>query len=222
MPHVDGAGRGREGETVRALLKLAVAAAIVVSAWYAIEGIAEHKSDTLAGGSTFPLDETRAEEMDSFGALLERLGRWEERDLATSLGRLRRQGRLWIAPDLSGDRAAIFVDTLGLVRRIYVRRDSLVPRGLPFPDLDVPEEAQRTYQMVRLAGTLYHELQHFEGLEDEDATYDREVAWYRALKERRLPRLQGEARRQLEWALASALMSAEAAREKATTGQAAS
>jgi hypothetical protein len=207
---------------LRLLLKLTVAVALVVSTFCAVETIAEHKADTLAGGDTFPLDDRHREEMDRFDRLLDRLGEWEERDLATSLARLRREGHLWIAPSLAGDRAAIYVDSLGLVRRIYVRRDSLVPRGLPFPDLDLPEEAQRTYQTIRLAGTLYHELQHYDGLEDEGATYDREMAWYRGLGERVLSRLQGEAHRQFEWAVESAFMSAEAAREKAKAETAAS
>jgi hypothetical protein len=200
---------------VRLLLKIAVAVAVVVSTWYAIETIAEQKADALAGGDTFPLDHRHREERRRFGELLNQLERWGEAALGTSLARLRREGHLWVAPRLSGERAAIFVDSLGLVRRIYVRRDSHVPPGLPFPDLDVPEEAQRSYQMIRLAGTLYHELQHFEGLEDEGATYDREVAWYRELRERRLAQLQGEARRFFEWAVDSALKSAESARERA-------
>jgi len=207
---------------VRTLFKLTVAAAIVISTWYGIVVIAEYKAEALAGSGAFVLDESHPEETTRFHALLAELGRWEEEGLAVSLSQIRHERRLWVAPHLSGERAAIFVDSLGLVRRIYVRRDSLLPRGLPFPDLDVPEEAQRTYQTIRLAGTLYHELQHYEGLEDEGATYDREVAWYRGLGERMLPRLQGEARRQFEWAVDSAVLSAEAAREKATGGTTAS
>jgi hypothetical protein len=207
--------RDEGASEVRALLKLLVVAAIVLSTWCAIERIAEYKAEDLAGSGSFVLDEAHAGELGRFHHLLDTLDSWEEPELAASLGRLRREGRLWVAPHLSGDRAAIFVDSLGLVRRIYVRRDSLVPRSLPFPDLDVPEEAQHTYQMIRLAGTLYHEVQHYEGLEDEGATYDREEAWYRGLGERMLPSLQGEAQLQFEWAVDSALKSAAAARDKA-------
>ena len=200
---------------MRTLLKLGVAAAIVVSTYYAIVQVAEEKANTLAGGQTFVLDGQSPEEWDSFGALRERLREWGEPDLATALHRLQESDDLWVAPGLEGGRSAIYVNALNLVSRIFVRRDELVARDLPFPSLDAPESAQRTFAAIRLAGTLFHELQHYEGLEDEAATYEREIDWYAGLRERMLARLQGEEQRWFEWAVDSAIQTATAARERA-------
>jgi hypothetical protein len=68
---------------------------------------------------------------------------------------------------------------------------------------------------VRLSGTLYHELQHYDGVEDERATYEREIEWYRGLRERTADRLSGEEKEHFEWAVASALDSAAAAAVRA-------
>jgi hypothetical protein len=201
---------------VKTLGRLALAAAIVASTYYAILRVAEHKADALAGGDTFRLDRAHPEEKQAFDALLGQLRQWNQPELAESLLALEEEGRLFVAPRLAGERSAIYVDALGLVRRIYVRPDELLFRRLPFPDLDIPETAQRTFTTIRLAGTLFHELQHYGGLEDEGATYDREIAWYRRLREAVLPELRGEAARWFEWAVDSALESAQAAREKAT------
>lgn len=200
---------------MRTLLKLAVAAAIVASTYFAILRIAEEKANTLAGGATFVLDEQSPAEWQAFGRLLERLRQWGELDLVVTLLRLKERGDLWVAPDLGGDRSAIYVNALDLVTRVYLRRDKLVPRALPFPDLDVPKSAQRTFDTIRLAGTLFHELQHYEGLEDETATYEREIAWYEGLRARTIEGLAGEERRHFEWAVDSAIETAVAARDKA-------
>jgi hypothetical protein len=200
---------------VRAVLKLAVATAIVASTYYAIVTIAEYKADALAGGGTFLLDARHAAESHALDALSAQLGDWGEDELAASLARLRGSGHLWVAPRLAGGRSAIYVDALGLVSRIYVRRDELVARSLPFPDLDIPDRARRTFAAIRLAGTLLHELQHYHGAEDEGVAYEREMAWYRGLGERAAERLEGEERRWFEWAVESALESADAARAKA-------
>jgi hypothetical protein len=201
---------------VRAALKLAAAAAILASTYYAIRAVAEVKSERLAGGGVFVLDRHHAAEMRTFDALLETLRGWDEDGLARALAALQEARRIWVAPNLAGDRSAIYVRSLGLVSRVYIRRSQLLGRTLPFPDLDVPEAAQRTYSTIVLAGTLYHELQHYDGLEDEVATYGREVEWYERLGERVAERLRGERRRWFEWAVASAVESALAARERAT------
>jgi len=200
---------------VRIVLKLGVAAAIAASTYYAIVRIAEHKADALAGGETFAIDRRHGAESEAVEALSRQLRGWGEDGLASSLARLQGAGHLWVAPRLSGGRSAVFVDSLGLVSRIYVKRDELVSRSLPFPDLDIPDDARRTFARIRLAGTLVHELQHYQGIEDEEAAYEREMAWYRGLGERTPERRQGEERRWFEWAVESALESAEAARAKA-------
>ena len=203
---------------MRALLKVGLAIVIVASTYFAIVRVAEEKADTLAGGGAFPLDRQSPAEWDAFGALLDQLRSWEEPGLAVALGDLQTNGDLWVAPRLAGQRSAISVQSLGLVSRVFVRRDELLSPELPFPDLDVPEPTQRTFTTIRLAGTLLHELQHHEGVEDEGETYDREIAWYRHLREGMLERLEGEDRHWFEWAVDSAIQSAEAAREKAGSG----
>lgn len=205
----------REGGPVRVVLKLGVVAAIVVATYFAMVRIAEHKADALAGGETFALDRRHPREMTSFGALLDELRGWGETDFAASLAVLQEAGHLWVAPHLGGERSAIYVNALGLVARIYVRRDELGSGRVPFPNLDIPDAARRTFATVSLAGTLFHELQHYRGLEDEGLTYDREIAWYGGLGEAHLGRLDGERRRWFDWAVASALESARAARAKA-------
>jgi hypothetical protein len=201
---------------LKALLKLAVAVAILVSTYYAIVRIAEYKADALAGGGTFVLDGRHAAENGALDALSGQLQGWGEHELAASLVRLQGAGHLWVAPRLTGGRSAIYVSALGFVSRIYLREDELVARSLPFPDLDIPDTAQRAFARICLAGTLFHELQHYQGVEDEGAAYAREMAWYRGLGERTADRLSGEERRWFEWAVASALDSAAAAQEKAT------
>lgn len=200
---------------MRAVLKLAVAALLVVSTWLAIERIAELKADGLAGGGTFALDGRHQREMAAFGELLDVLRGWEETELASDLSGLQESGQLWIAPHLSGRRSAIYVKALSLVSRIYVRREEWLRSRLPFPDLALPHAARRTFSELSLAGTLFHELQHARGLEDEGATYDREIAWYQALGDSQLPRLEGDEKRWFEWAVASAVESARAARAAA-------
>ena len=204
-----------DSSPLKALLQLAVAVAIVVSTYYAIVGIAEYKADALAGGGAFVLDERQVAESAAFDALLGQLREWGEIELAASLAQLRASGHIWIAPRLTGGRSAIYVNSLGLVSWVYLRRDVLVAPSLPFPDPAIPEAAQRTFATIRLAGTLFHELQHYEGVQDEGAAYEREMAWYRDLGERSAERLAGEEGRWFEWAVASALDSAAAAREKA-------
>lgn len=204
---------------MRILFKLGVAAAIVASTYYAIVRIAEEKAEALAGGGTFALDGSHPAEREAFEALSGKLRGWGERELASSLEELQASGRLRVAPRLGGGRSAVYVSALGLVSRIYVRGDELVVRRLPFPEVDIPDEARRTFATIRLAGTLFHELQHAAGVEDEGTAYEREMAFYERLGERNAQRLEGDERRFFEWAVASALESAAAAREKAAVPQ---
>lgn len=201
---------------MRLLARLGLAIIIVAATYFAILRIAEHKVDALAGGDTFRLDPVHPSQMRPFDELIDQLRRWKQADLAESLMALRERGHLWIAPHLGGNRSAIYVSALGLARRIYMRNDVLVDHELPFPALNVPDAAQRQFARIRLAGTLFHELQHHNGLADEAATYDREVEWYRSLRQNVLAGLEGEEARLFEWAVDSAIDSALAAREKAT------
>jgi hypothetical protein len=201
---------------MKLLARLGLAILIVAATYFAILRIAEDKAETLAGGDTFPLDPAHPAQMRAFDELVADLRLWKQADLAESLRALRNEGQIWVAPHLGGNRSAIYVNALGLTKRIYVRDDGLVGRELPFPGLNVPEAAQLLFTRIRLAGTLLHELQHRNGLEDERATYDREVEWYRSLKQDVLPGLAGEDVRFFEWAIDSATKSALSARETAT------
>jgi hypothetical protein len=193
-----------------------MAAVIVGAAYFAIVRVAEEKANALAGGQTFALGPQNRGEWAAFSALLQQLREWEEAELADALQGLQKRGALWVAPHLEGGRSAVYVNASRLVSRVFVQRDELVPRGIPFPDLDVPEPAQRTFATIRLAGTLLHELQHYEGLEDEAETYEREIDWYYGLREQMADRLEGEERHWFEWAVDSAIETAFAAKDKAT------
>ena len=61
--------RDRGQWSLKALLKIAVALGIVVSTYYAMLRIGEHKIDALAGGGTFLLDGRHAAENDALDAL---------------------------------------------------------------------------------------------------------------------------------------------------------
>jgi len=196
-------------------VKLGVAAVIVAAAYFAIVRVAEEKANGLAGGQTFALGPQSRGEWAAFSALLQQLRGWGEPDLADALRRLQESGGLWVAPRLEGGRSAVYVNASSLVSRVFVRGDELVPREIPFPDLDVPEPAQRTFATIRLAGTLFHELQHYGGLQDEAATYDREIDWYYGLRERMLDQLDGEEQHWFEWAVDSAIETAYAAQDRA-------
>jgi hypothetical protein len=205
---------------LKTLLQLALAATIVAATFFAIQRVAEEKANALAGGGTFALDPSRPEEWRAFSLLVGQLREWGEGGLADALVRLQEDGDLRVAPGLAPGRSAVYVSALGLVARVFVRQEELVPRGLPFPDLDAPEEAQTLFGTIRLAGTLYHELQHYEGLESEPATYEREIDWYLGLREAMIDGLEGDKRRWFEWAVDSAIETAVAAREKAVEREA--
>ena len=108
---------------MRIVLKIAVTAAIVASTYYASVRIAEEKAEALAGGETFALDGSHPAERAALVALSAKLRGWGEHDLASSLERLQASGRLWVAPRLAGGRSAVYVSALGLVSRVYLRRD---------------------------------------------------------------------------------------------------
>jgi hypothetical protein len=139
--------------------------------------------------------------------------------MAARLERLRADGDLWVAPRLDPGRWAVYVESLGLVRRIYIRQEALLrPVDHLFHGVasDAPPGHQRAFARVSLAGALAHELAHRDGLIDEAAAYDRELAWYEEVRASAFfAGLRGEERRAYEWALESAVMSVGAARLRA-------
>jgi hypothetical protein len=188
--------------------------------WMGLNRIAEAKNESAAGGGVFRLDERRHREMEAFARVLEDLRRMDQGALAARLERLRAEGEIWLAPHLDPGRWAVYVESLRLVRRIYVRREALLdPAGHLFHGVvsDAPPAHRLAFARLGLSGALVHELAHRDGIEDEGAAYDRELAWYEEVRRSRFfDGLSGEERRAYAWALESAILSAEEARRRAT------
>jgi hypothetical protein len=201
------------------LRRLVAAILIVAAAALAIRAIAARKNEELAGPATYPLGE--GPERASFDALLAELERLEQGDLAADLRELEDAGGLWVAPFMPEGRQALYVNSLLLVERIYIGRDSLLLEDLPFPDSGLALEWRRLYALIRLGGTLFHELQHLQGVLEETTAYQREAAWYAAVaRSSFVRRLEGEEKRRYDWAIESAVLSVEKA-ERAAAAEAA-
>jgi hypothetical protein len=195
------------------------AAVLVAATYFGLLRIAEAKNEAAVGSQTFPLIEPHRDELAAFWRLTQQLETMGQKPLVSRLDELRAQGRLWIAPGLGDDRWAVFVQSLGLVRRIYIRRLALLepqmhlyPRRAP----DIPAAYQTAFAWACLGGALRHELAHYDGALDEAGAYRQELAWY---EEVRLSPFfaaqQGEAGEAWKWALESAVLSARKAAETA-------
>jgi hypothetical protein len=199
-------------QLIGALLLVAVTAA-------SIYRIAEARNERAAGAGVFRLDESRGDEMEAFGRLRNALAAMGQGDLAERLEALRAKGSFWVAPNLGPGRWAVFVNSASLVRRIYVRRLALLePRAHLYAADDpvTPAREQEAFAWISLGGALYHELCHYEGVVDEGAAYDREIAWYEALRTSPWHAgLDADRRRVYDWALESAVLSARKARSLA-------
>jgi hypothetical protein len=179
--------------------------------------IAENKVEAAVGGGAFALD--RPDELAAFERLRSSLAEVGERVLADRLQRLRQERVLWVAPALGPERWAVFVESLRLVRRIYVRRVALLdPRAHLYPvaPTGIPDANQRAFAWISLAGALRHELAHYDGMIDEADAYAVEIAWYEGLRASPwFASLQGKARDVFDWALESAVLTARRASETA-------
>ena len=190
---------------------------LIVATWFGLHRIAEAKNETTVGGAVFRLDESRPAEMAAFRVVLAEIAQMGDAPLAERLERLRRDGEIWVAPKMGPERWAVFVDTLRLVRRIYVRRVALLDPmvhlyGAPRPDIPLPY--QRAHAWISLAGALRHELAHRDGATEEAPAYDAEIAWYEQLRRSPfLASLQGDERAAWEWGIDSAILSAQKARQ---------
>ena len=197
-----------------------MAAALGLATYFALVRIAEAKSETAVGGEVAPLDTHRRAEFAAFEELRARIVRLGDPALAQRLERLRADGEIWVAPRLGPERWAVFVDSLSLVKRIYLRREALldpVAHLYRTPRPDIPRPHQEAHAWIGLAGALRHELAHRDGIHDEGGAYDAELAWYDTL--RQAPLLEGagaEERRAWEWGLESAVLSARKARAAAS------
>lgn len=204
---------------MRARDQLLVAVVLLVATGFGLRRIAESKNEAAVGSAVFRLDEKRPDDLAAWRRLQGELATLGQGALAERLEALRQDGRIWVAAALGPDRWAVFVESLSLVRRIYIRRVALldpVRHLYPVPRPDVPAAYQAAFARVSLGGALVHEMAHYDGHLDEPAAYAREIAWYEELQ--RSPFLQAlpEAdRRAWEWALEAATLSARGAAAKA-------
>lgn len=202
-----------------------MAAVLGLATYFAVLRIAEAKNESAVGGDVAPLDARRRPELEAFQHLRSLIGGMGDPALADRLERLREDREIWVAPRLGPERWAVFVESLSLVRRIYVRREALldpVAHLYRTPRPDIPRPYQEAHAWISLAGALRHELAHRDGHHDEAAAYDAELAWYETV--RASPLLapsSGEARQAWEWGLGSAVLSARKARETASGANAA-
>jgi hypothetical protein len=200
-----------------------LAAVLLAGATYgSVLRIAEAKNETAVGGGAFPLDDKRHGELAAFQRLRTSLADMGDRPLADRLDGLQQDGTIWIAPSLGPDRWAVFAESLGLVRRIYVRRVALLdPRAHLYPvaRAGIPDANQSTFACISLAGALRHELAHYDGLMEEADAYVAEIAWYEGLRASPwFASLEGDKREVFDWALQSAVLTARSASGKAARG----
>ena len=197
---------------MRARDQLIGAVLLVGVTGFGLYRIAQAKNETTVGGDAFRLDESWPAEMAAFQGVRARIVEMGDPALAERLEALRRDGEIWVAPKIGAGRWAAFVDTLHLVRRIYVRRVALLDPlahlyGRPRPD--IPLTYQRAHAWITLAGALRHELAHRDGAIDEGPAYDAEIAWYEQLRVSPfLASLEGDERAAWEWGIDSAILSA--------------
>jgi hypothetical protein len=201
---------------VRARDQLIGAVLLAGATGFGLYRIAQAKNETSVGGGVFRLDAGWPQEMAAFEVVRAEVAEMGDPALAERLEALRRDGEIWVAPKIGPERWAVFVDTLHLVRRIYVRRTALLdPQahlyGRRRPD--IPLAYQRAHAWISLAGALRHELAHRDGAIDEGPAYDAEIEWYEELKRSPfLASLEGDERAAWEWGIDSAILSARKAR----------
>ena len=196
-----------------------VAVLLAGTTWAGLHRIAEAKNEAAAGGGVFRLAESRGREMDAFARVRRDLTVLGQGRLADRLEALRADGGLWVAPRLDPGRWAVYVESLRIVRRVYIRQQALLrPVAHLFHDVpsDAPPAHREAFARLSLGGALAHELAHHDGLIDEAAAYDRELEFYEEVRvSPHFAALTGEARQAHEWALESAVLSAQAARRRA-------
>ena len=205
---------------MRARDQLIVAVALGVATYFALVRIAEAKCETAVGGGVAPVEPPRPEEFEAFQDLRGRIVRMGDPALADRLERLREAREIWVAPNLGPERWAVFVEALSLAKRVFLRRQALldpVAHLYRTPRPDIPRAYQEAHAWLGLAGALRHELAHYDGLRDEAAAYDVELAWYETVRQAApLARMGNEERRAWDWGLESAVLSARKARETAS------
>ena len=204
---------------MRAREQLVGAVVLVVATYFGVLRIAEAKCDAAVGSLGVLLDEHRPDELAAWERLQRQLVTLGQEDLSTRLEALRRKKEIWIAPGLGPDRWAAYVEALGLVRRIYLRRVALLnprlhlyPAGAPA----VPFGHQDAFASLSLGGAMRHELAHHDGAIEEADAYRVELAWYEEVRTSAyITGRTGDERATWDWALESAVASARKAAERA-------
>lgn len=204
---------------MRAREQLIGAAVLAVATYYGVLRIAEAKCDAAVGSLGTPIDESRPEDLAAFRNLQRQLATLGQSGFADRLEELRRKREIWAAPGLGPDRWAAYVESLGLVRRIYIRRVALLNPRLhlyPLGVADVPAGHQIAFAWLSLGGAMRHELAHLDGAIEEAEAYRIELAWYEEIRESPfLSSREGDERARWQWALESAIASAKKAAERA-------
>jgi hypothetical protein len=195
------------------------ALALAAVTYFALLRIAEAKCDAAVGSQGLPLDAIHPVELAAFRRLESQLERIGETSLAARLEELRLKEAIWVAPTLGPGRWAAYVESLGLVRRIYFRRLALLdPVAHLYPGgvLDVPAAFQNTFAWLSLAGAMRHELAHYDGALPESEAYRIELAWYEEIRRSAfVATREGRERDVWKWAIDSAIASAQVAATKA-------
>jgi len=192
------------------------AVTLVVATYFGVVRIAEAKCDAAVGSRGLPLDESRPDDLAAFRRLQQQLTLMGQTGFAERLESLRGAKELWVAPGLGPDRWAAYVEALGLVRRIYIRRVALLdplahlyPRGAP---ATVPRAAQAAFAWLSLGGAMRHELAHRDGAVEEAPAYAAELGWYEEVRRSDfMSSLEGENLAAWEWAIDSSVASAQKA-----------
>jgi hypothetical protein len=204
---------------VRAREQLIGAAILLAATYYGVLQIAEAKCDAAVGSQALSLDDKHPEDLAAFRRLQAQLAVLGQGALAERLEQLRRKGDLWVAPGMGPERWAAYVESLGLVHRIYVRRAALLnPLAHLYPHgaEDVRGRYQLAFAWLSLGGAMRHELAHYEGATAEADAYREERAWYHQVGESEFfAGLEGEERAAWVWGLESAISSEEMAARKA-------
>ncbi len=200
------------------------AVVLVAATYYGVLRIAEAKCDAAVGSLGVLLDESRPDDLAAFRRLQSHLGQFGQTPLADRLEQLRQKGELWVAPGLGRERWAAYVESLGLVRRIYIRQVALLnPRSHLYPAgaIDVPENYQIAFAWLGLGGAMRHELAHHDGALEEAEAYRLELAWYEEVRESAfITALGDDEGGAWDWAFESAIASARKAARQAAAAAA--
>src|SRR5688572_24670420 len=109
------------GLSMRGRDQLIGATVLGIATWFGILRIAEAKNEAAVGSATYAVDERHHEDFAAFTQVLTDLRAMNQDPLAARLDELHRDTRIWVAPHLGPQRWAVFVETMSLVRRIYIR-----------------------------------------------------------------------------------------------------